>query len=266
MTEVASTDFAVAPDGTRIAYWVEGSGEPLLLVSGQSLDHRMWDDLAPMLAAQYRVIRYDHRGTGQSDKPTSPPYTTELFATDAIAVLDALGIARAHAFGFSMGGRICQRLGIDHASRLGSLVLAATTAGKSGGVHRHPRVTALLQSGNVDALDLLFYSQEHLDRGGRVFRVGDATVASRRLHYMASEQHDVWSLLGAIDRPTLVIHGALDEVTPPENASALAAAIPGAEVTILPGARHGFVAEFPAELHRIVTDFLGRHPLERTTP
>jgi len=240
---------------------VSGSGEPLLLVSGQSLDHRMWHTLVPRLSAHYAAITFDHRGTGHSDKPDTPAYTTRLFAEDAVAVLDAVGALKAHLFGFSMGGRVCQWLAADYASRVGALVLAATTAGNSRGVARDRRVTALLQSGNMEALDRLFYSPEYLAGGGRPWRVSDTPPFARRLHYQASETHDAWSVLPLIDRPTLILHGAEDQVTPPDNARRMADAIAGSELLLIPGGRHGIVAELDHATIQAVIDFLRRHPI-----
>lgn len=132
--------FAVTLDGVRLYYETMGTGDPLLLVMGQAGDHHGWDFVRGDFAKQYQVIVYDHRGTGQSDKPKQPPYSTRGFAQDAIAILDHLGIARAHAYGISMGGRICQWLGIDYPERLGALVLGCTTPGNAHGVRRPPEV------------------------------------------------------------------------------------------------------------------------------
>ena len=110
--------FATATDGTRLAYEITGAGDPVLLISGQSLDRSMWDATAPLLAKSFTVIRFDARGTGASDKPRTP-YSTRIFAADAVAVLDAAGIARSHVYGFSMGGRVAQYIAIDHPNRVG---------------------------------------------------------------------------------------------------------------------------------------------------
>src|SRR5687768_2604867 len=123
-------------------YEVHGSGEPLLLVMGQGSDHHGWDRVRDDFAAHHQVIVFDHRGTGQSDKPREPEYSTRGFAADAVALLDFLGIERAHAYGISMGGRICQWLGIDHGGRVGALVLGCTTPGNAHGVRRPAEVDA----------------------------------------------------------------------------------------------------------------------------
>jgi pimeloyl-ACP methyl ester carboxylesterase len=72
--------YATSADGCRLYYEVHGAGEPLLLIAGQGTDHTMWDTVMGDYAAEYQVIVYDHRGTGQSDAPAEPPYTTRGFA------------------------------------------------------------------------------------------------------------------------------------------------------------------------------------------
>lgn len=97
--------FATAPDGVRLYY---GDGQrTTLLVAGQGSDHRMWQSVVADFAQDHRVIVHDHRGTGQSDKPEAPPYSTRACQRDRVAILDDLGIDRAHAYGVSMAGRIC---------------------------------------------------------------------------------------------------------------------------------------------------------------
>ncbi len=105
------------PDGTRLFYETIGTGEPLLLIAGQSGDHHAWDRLRETYATRYQVTVFDWRGTGQSDKPQQPPYSTRGFAQDVIALLDAVSIERSHVFGVSMGGRVGQWLGIDYSDR-----------------------------------------------------------------------------------------------------------------------------------------------------
>ncbi len=142
--------YATAHDGVRLYYEELGSGEPLLLIMGQGGDHTGWDGVRDDFAARFRVIVYDHRGTGQSDKPEAPPYTTRGFADDAVAILDQLGIARAHAYGISMGGRIGQWLGGAYPNRLGALVLGCTTPGNALGVPRPPEVDAAMANPPAD--------------------------------------------------------------------------------------------------------------------
>jgi pimeloyl-ACP methyl ester carboxylesterase len=264
--------FAPAEDAS-LYFEEHGSGEPLLLISGQGGDHTNWDFARDDFAARYRVIVFDHRGTGQSDKPREPQYTTRGFARDAIAILDHLGIDRAHAYGVSMGGRICQWLGIDFPNRIGALVLGCTTPGNPHGIRRPPDVDAQMANRPTDPEKRLRFLLEQMVTLTFAASHPDYVEAMRRrvanpipdfaqkLHYLASEGHDTWDLLPTITAPTLVIHGSNDLINPTANAPLLAGRIPGAEIHIVEGGRHGYFIEFREEASRVVIDFLARHPL-----
>jgi pimeloyl-ACP methyl ester carboxylesterase len=131
---------------------VIGAGPPLLLVPGQSSDRSIWSRRARGVRRPLPGGDFDHRGTGDSDKPEPPPYTTRGFAGDAIAVLDHLGIDRAHVYGVSMGGRIGQWLGIAYPDRLGALVLGCTTPGNAHGVRRSAHIDPALLSGDLQRM------------------------------------------------------------------------------------------------------------------
>ncbi|HEX7841604.1 MAG TPA: alpha/beta fold hydrolase [Kofleriaceae bacterium] len=260
--------FATASDGTRLAYKVIGAGPPLLLVSGQASDRSIWNGLREAFADRHRVVTFDHRGTGDSDKPDAPPYSTRGFAADAIAVLDHLGIARAHAYGMSMGGRIGQWLGIDHPQRIGALVLGCTTPGNAHGVRRPAHVDPVLASGDPERMLPYLVSMEWARANAGFLAERNAWALAhpvpdhaRRLHFLASEGHDAWDLLPRITAPTLVIHGSDDEMNVAANAPLLTQRIPGAELHILQGARHVYFWDHGEEANRVVRDFLARHPL-----
>ncbi|WP_425555777.1 alpha/beta fold hydrolase [Georgenia halophila] len=102
----------------------------------------------PAFARHFREIRFDHRGIGRSEPGFDDAYTTRSFAQDAVAVLDAAGAERAHIYRDSMGGRVAQWLAIDHADRVGALVLGATTAGDERDAPRTAQATADLASGD----------------------------------------------------------------------------------------------------------------------
>src|SRR5467141_1712195 len=96
----------------NIHYDIHGAGEPLLMIMGLGASSAAWDpDLVALLSKDFRVITFDNRGTGQSDKPDSP-YSIEMFADDAAGLLDKLDIGRAHIFGVSMGGMIAQEFAL----------------------------------------------------------------------------------------------------------------------------------------------------------
>jgi pimeloyl-ACP methyl ester carboxylesterase len=262
--------FAIAPDGARLAYDVIGQGAPVLLIAGQASDRSVWAGTREDLAEHHRVIVFDHRGTGDSDKPDAPPYSTQGFAADAVAVLDAAGIERAHVYGISMGGRIGQWLAIDHAPRVGALILGCTTPGNAHGVRRPAEVDPVLASGDPARMRPLLVSPAWAEANPGFLAAYDAAVQARpvppyarRLHYLASEAHDAWARLPEITAPTLIVHGTDDQVNVIDNARRLAERIPGAVLHVLPGARHAYFWEHRAIAGRVVAAFLARHPLAR---
>lgn len=259
--------FITTSDGLRLYYEITGKGTPLLLIAGRGSDHHGWDLIRGAFEKRYEVIVYDARGTGLSDKPTEPPYSTPMFARDAVGLLDALGIARAHVYGFSMGGRVGQWVGIEYPQRVGALVLACTTPGDAHGVKRSPEVDALVASGDSSKMiDILFKNK--LTMLNPRFLWSARTAAqhptpefAQKLHADASEGHEAWACLPEITAPTLVLHGSDDQFTPAGNAKILAERIPNAQLEIIEGGRHMFFLEFQKQVNPLVLAFLGRHAL-----
>lgn len=257
----------------EIYYEVHGAGEPLLLVMGQGSDHHGWDLVRDDFGARHQVIVFDHRGTGQSGKPTEPPYSTRGFAADAIALLDHLGIQRAHCYGISMGGRICQWLAIEYPERVGAVVLGCTTPGNPHGIKRPPEVDAKMANRPANPEEAMRFLAEQMVSPGWLAQHPEYLAQLRKraenpipgfaqkLHYAASEGHDSWDRLPEITAPVLVIHGTEDLINPTANAPLLADRMPGAELRLIEGGRHGFFIEFREEAGPAVLDFLARHPL-----
>ncbi len=258
--------FATTPDNIPLYYEVVGRGEPLLLVAGRNSDHHLWNLVRRDFAKRHQVIVYDQRGTGQSDKPQQPPYSTPLFARDALTILDHLHIPRAHAYGVSMGGAVCQWLGIDHAARFGALVLACATAGRSHGVAASPETRAIISGKDgAQALDLMFSRHIGVNQLRFFYSMREPNqhpmpAYAEEFHARASLEHDAWELLPGMTTPTLVIQGSDDPVCPSANAHLLAERIPGAELRLFDKGRHMFFVEFRQQVNTLILDFLARHP------
>jgi pimeloyl-ACP methyl ester carboxylesterase len=207
-------------------------------------------------------VRYDHRDTGQSISypPGAPGYTSSDLVTDAVGVLDALGVHRAHVVGQSMGGALAQVMALDHPRRVASLTLVATSpAGPDADLPPMPDEARAAfgaiaepdwsdRGAVVDYLTELWRagagrSRPFDERGVRELcgRVLDRTtnMASSMKNHYAAEGGDRWrERLGALGPPTLVIHGTEDPVFPYGHGVALANEIPGAELLALEGAGH----------------------------
>jgi len=264
--------FITTSDSVRIYYEESGQGEPLLLISGQSADHTYWNKIRDDFSDDYRVLVFDHRGTGRSDKPSEPPYTTPVFARDAIELLDELRVDRAHVYGHSMGGRIGQWIGIDYSRRLGALVLGGSTPGNAHGVPRTPEVDFRLSQASADPQKILeelgplivtkAWAEANPEGIEQMSQIRRTPEYVRKLHYQASEGHDSWDLLSTISVPTLIIHGSDDELNPVANARLLAKKVPGSKLHIVKGGRHAYMLDFREESARVVKSFLKEHSFQ----
>ena len=115
--------------GDAEVWWEEqGGGSPLLLIQGLGFPGALWYRVLPALSATHRVLALDNRGTGRTTTGAGP-YPIEAMAADALAVLDAGSIDKAHVLGISMGGLIAQELALSAPHRVASLILAATHPG-----------------------------------------------------------------------------------------------------------------------------------------
>lgn len=262
MSSVQSTGLAKTADATQIAYQVEGDGSPLLLLAGQANNHHWWDGIRDDFAPTRTTITLDYRGTGESDKPDAP-YSIEIFAADAIAVLDELGIESADVYGTSMGGRTAQVIAGRYPERVRKLVLGCTSPGGRHGFERSDAVRRSL--GQLDreaarqALAELMYTPAWLTaHPGPHQTMGDPDMPdhARRHHLRASAGHDAWDLLPGIRARTLVLHGTDDVFNPAANAPLLAERIPNARLRMIEGARHAYFEEFRAVAGPLVVEFL----------
>ncbi|MDN4614621.1 alpha/beta fold hydrolase [Leifsonia sp. F6_8S_P_1B] len=226
-------DYAIADDGVRLAVEERGSGVPVLLIAGQATGMRGWGPFADALAEDFRVIRFDHRGIDDSEEGDPARYSTRLFADDAVAVLDAAGVAAAHVVGHSMGGRVAQWLAAEHPSRVRRLVLIATSANDRVAPRRDPTAVADLLSGDRSRMTPLFFDDDWAQANASTVDAFFTRTASRpalRGHFAASRDHDAVEALGRIRAETLVVHGTRDPLAPVEHARQLAAGIAGARL------------------------------------
>jgi 3-oxoadipate enol-lactonase len=258
------------PTRDIITYYEEhGSGEPLLMIMGLGADLQAWALQVPALAKHFRVITYDNRGVGRSSSPDRP-YAIPQMADDAIALLDALGIAKAHVLGISMGGYIAQELVLNHAARVEKLILMATAADIDGYGRVAVKNYINIRRSNMSREQIvrlhsqLLYSPEMLDDDDRYERAVLNTLANpyaQADHAFLRQAEailgfDASDRLGAVKSPTLVITGKDDILVPPRNGQKLAKLIPGAQHKQLSGGHLGCL-EYPHEYNEAILEFLG---------
>ena len=236
---------AHAADGRRLVGEIHGPTDApaLLFLNSVGCDRSLWDAQVAALSAAFRCIVFDARGHGESDAPTGD-YTLAQLGSDALAILDAATVERAHLCGLSLGGLIAQWLATRAPDRVASLTLANTGIRIGSFESWTARIELVLAEGLeaiADAAMERFFSD--------AFRRSHPAVVAewrRRLAAVPAAGYagccavlrdaDLSPDVGRITAPTLVIGGAFDVATPPDLAAALAAAIPGAQLEILSAA------------------------------
>lgn len=252
-------------NGTKLYYEIAGSGTPLILVHGMSVDTRMWDSQFGVLAENYRVIRYDARGHGKSVPTSTDPYS---HSQDLKGLMDALGIERAHLVGLSMGGSTVIDFTIDNPGRAISLVpVDSPLPGMDPVTDVFERIGKVIgtanESGIATALDMwcadeIFTPAVNNPTSSRVIEIvreysgwnwtSGATVIDRN--------RPAIQLLDTISAPTLVIVGELDLLDLHAGADVMEANIAGARKVVMPGVGHISNMEDPDSFNALLTEFL----------
>ena len=251
--------------GVRLHWDEQGSGTPILLVMGHSYSSKMWYPVIPALAAKHRVITFDNRGVGESEAPAK--WSLKDMASDAIAVLDAAGVDRAHIYGVSMGGPIVQEAVFQEPGRFRSLIVGcsgALTAEK-------PRMPKWLAN--------LYYLPPWVIRmirgrsaGGGQGSAADADAVAFDAEMIAKDKHSIRGVIAqshaiadycttreavaGLTLPSLVIHGDEDTTVPFKWGQELAEILPNSRFVQIPGAGHNYMLVRPDKATEEVVRFL----------
>ena len=250
----------------RIAWERRGTGEPLLLIHGLGYARWGWEPVVDGLAERHEVVLFDNRGIGESDAPPGP-YTVRALTEDAVAVMDAAEVERAHVLGTSLGGMVALQLALDLPERVDRLVLACTTPGGSASAPMPERTTRLMQEAATLPREVALRKfvenalGEQPDRAlvDRIMehRIGTAQpLDAWSAQAAAGATFDVWDRVPEITPPTLVLTGDDDGVIDPRNSAVLAERIPGARLEVFRGGGHLFFWEQPQRFVDVVKEFL----------
>ena len=247
---------------------VAGSGDPLLLIHGFPLDHSMWSAQIEHFAATHRVIAPDLRGFGQSTV-TSGIVTMEEFADDLVNLLGALEITSPIALcGLSMGGYIALAFARRHRDRLEKLILCDTRASADAQETREQRAetaervrregTGFLATGMIERL----FARQTREESPELIRGVQAVIRSETAEGGAeaalgmSLRADATLLLGELEQPVLVLVGAEDAITPPEEMREMAGRMPNAQYVEIARAGHMAPLEQPAATNAAISSVL----------
>lgn len=254
----------------KIYYEVHGEEFPLVLIRGLGSNADHWYAQIPAFSSHFSVVSFDNRGIGRSQK-SDGTYTISMMAEDTVALMDSIGISRAHVLGISMGGMIAQQVALTYPQKVHGLVLACTHCGGGHAVRASEEIAKIFveyiftgsQEAAQKAARCIFTKTTLKDRPEVIqqyqkvsqrFLQEPATLISQ---WKAVQGHDTWAELPNIKAPTLVITGSEDILIPPENSTILAERIHDARLEVIEGGGHQFPVEQADAFNGAVLDFLG---------
>jgi pimeloyl-ACP methyl ester carboxylesterase len=266
------------PTGVRIAFEVEGHGDPLLLIHGTGCDRTFWRLQMPVYSRHWQVIIVDMRGSGRSEVVTDPSaYTSELLADDLAALLSHLDSGPAHISGHSLGSCVAQQMALRHPHSVRSLQLHATWGRADTWLRRAFIGTTQYPLGQGDlqttfkTVMMWMMSPDYLetwqpDRVAEMVRgcfIDNPHLQANEGmlgHLHADAAHDSMAELPGIRVPTLVTAGEADVLIPRRYGEAVAGLIPGAQFHLFRGLRacHAFNWELESEFATVTTRFLSQ--------
>jgi pimeloyl-ACP methyl ester carboxylesterase len=259
-------------NGINIYYEVHGQGDPFVLIMGSFGSLEAWALQIGAFQEHYKVIVFDNRGIGRTDK-SPEPYSIATMADDTVGLLDHLGIDKAHVLGMSLGGPVAQDVAINYPHRVNKLILVCSMAGAEG-THLHPDMLRALGIEN---------SSQRVDfRKVDFVQIMTATVAlafnDRSLGDSLAAQSETWfkqfdiegfihqweavASYNALDRlhkiraRALVITGTEDRLVDPRSSEMIAGLIPNSKLVKIEGGSHAFFMEMSDIFNAKVLDFL----------
>jgi 3-oxoadipate enol-lactonase len=254
-------------NGIQLYYEWHGAADafPVVLINGLLMDTTSWAFQVPAFSQDFRVLLYDCRGQGKSDKPQGP-YPQAQHAQDLLGLLDALDISQAHIVGLSNGGTVAMHFTSDHPERVARLVLVDTYAHTDAVMRiKLDSWLAAVEAGGLylrfDVAKPWVWGRTFLTNNPEIIstlrdRVEQADPEAGWALITGTLEYDIRDRLPNIPAPTLVMVGSEDVLTPPWYAQELASGIPNAELFIVPNAGHALTIERPAFFNALALTFL----------
>jgi len=254
-------------NGITINYEISGTeGKPWITFAHALCNNlTLWDDQAELLKNDFQILRYDHRGLGQSSAPEGP-YTFPMIIADALGLMDQVGVDKTHWCGLSIGGMMGYGLAQDHSDRLLSLIACDSRPDAPPDYQDYfqYRIDVAAEKGMeglVESTISRWFTPESvsadipiLDKVRTMIRSTDQTGHAGCCQALKTLAFG--SRLGEISIPTLIIGGANDKGAPPAALAAAAAEIPGAKHVIVPAAGHISNLENPTVFNKELKNFL----------
>jgi proline-specific peptidase len=269
-------------NGIKICYEVKGEGEPLILVHGFGADKEVWIAQFEPLAEHFKVIRFDNRGAGKSDRPDEP-YKMEMFADDIAGLMDHLGIEKAHILGWSLGGMIVQTFAINYPARLEKLILINTLPQWPGDetgleMYKESQISKYyrMQENPREAYfegakmgfdrkfrkkmennpDKVFYGLFSANDLIEISKTNPSRPQDIKNQAHALGTYDAYDDLPSIEAETLILTADKDRQTPKIMNERIHEQIPNSKLIVIENAGHESPREKAPEVNQYIIDFL----------
>jgi len=254
----------------NIYYEIHGVGFPLVMIMGFTGTSTFWSPyLIDGVSRHFKVIIFDNRGAGRTDKPDLD-YTLKMMADDTAGLMDALGIERAHVLGLSMGGMIAQEFVLNHPEKVEKLILAGTHCGGSKAIFPPVEITDFLAGrttkNNEEWIErempylypeeFIKYNPDYIERRKQGYLKFPLPDQSRKRNMLAAGRFKAGRRLKIITVPVLVIHGKKDRMMAYQNAEILANNILGAKLVLFENLGHDLFSPEPEKVNKVILDFL----------
>ncbi|WP_350344320.1 alpha/beta hydrolase [Proteinivorax tanatarense] len=251
-------------------YEVHGEGEPLVLIEGLGYSTWMWYKQLPVISKYFKVIIFDNRGVGKTDKPDCE-YTIEMMADDLAGLLRSLNIKTTHILGVSMGGFIAQQFSANYPEMVDKLILCSTSFGGPNSIPIPQETLDIMMKGGGEyktildikkAISTAFYNgkipedKEVLEKIMQEKKQEPQPKYAYQRQLMAGASFNGEDNTQRIKADTLIVAGQKDEVVPPQNAYLLNERISSSEVEIIEKGGHVFFMEQPNKSNEVFLNFL----------
>jgi len=264
---LAQSVLARGADAPSLFYHEDGTGLPVMLIHGVGADSSSWDEIAPILAQRFRVLRLDLRGHGRSGR-IEGACTLDDFIRDVVDVMDAAGATTADVVGFSLGGLIAQGIALSHPNRVDRLALISAVAGRSDEERAKVRARLeVLRNEGIEAITAAaqerWFTPEFVQAHPEMVRCRMAQLKrndsdSYKAAYTVFSTSDLGERLHNIHHQTLIVTGEHDVGSNPRMARYMHDQISGSELRILPALRHSVLVEAPEQVASLLMHFLAR--------
>ena len=254
----------------NIYYEVHGDGFPLVMIMGWGGTTEWWDlAMVEELSKQYKVVIFDNRGVGKTDKPDLK-YTMKMFVDDTIGLMDELNIQRSHVLGISMGGMIAQELVLNYPERVEKLVLCSTHSGMTFFSKLLSKLFLFFvkrrmkdpEKGPELLISLLFTkdfikeNREKIDEIQQGFTDSPTEQGDFERQFHAIKKYNTRKRLQNIDKPTLIMHGKKDALISYKEGLRLVDLIPYAKLALFDNTAHALFTQETERVLTTLTDFL----------